>query len=80
MERVLNIFLNVVESSKHPFLSTNLLPETEAQRKKMAEECTQRSDTSGLYDGCLLAIDGWLYTIEKPSNVVNPGDYFSGHY
>ena len=79
-ERVLDIFLDAVESSTHPFLSTDLLPETEVQRNKMAEEWAQRSDAFGLYDGCLSAIDGWLCTIEKPSDVDNPGDYFSGHY
>ena len=46
----------------------------------MAEEWAQRSGAFGLYDGCLSEIDEWLCTIEKPFNVNNPSDYFSGHY
>ena len=46
----------------------------------MAEEWAERSDSWGLFDGCLAAIDGWLCTIEKPSDVENPSDFFSGHY
>ena len=30
--------------------------------------------------GCLSAIDGWLCTTEKPSDVLNPIEFCSGHY
>ena len=41
---------------------TDLLPETEEQRNKVAEEWAGWSDAFGLFDGCLAAIDGWLCT------------------
>ena len=34
----------------------------------------------GLYNGCLAAIDGWMWTIEQPSDVDNPADFFLSHY
>ena len=79
VERVLNVFLEAVEESNHPFLSTDLLPTTDAERQKFAGEWAKRSRAFGIFDGCLGAIDGWLCTIEKPSDVNNPSDYFSGH-
>ena len=79
-ERVLDIFLDAVESSDHPYLSTDLLPRTKNDRQRVTEEWAARSDAFGLFDGCLSAIDGWLCTVEKPSDVENPGDFFSGHY
>ena len=39
-----------------------------------------RSEAKGIFFGILSAIDGWLCTMEKPSDVPNPSDYFSGHY
>jgi len=67
----------VIESS----LPINIFtPETVLGRNKVADEWNKRSSASGLYYGCLAAIDGWLCTIEQPSDVDNPTDFFLGHY
>ena len=58
VERVLDVFLEAVEESNHPFLSTDLLPTTEAERQKFAGEWAKRSRAFGIFDGCLGAIDG----------------------
>jgi hypothetical protein len=38
--------------------------------------------TRGIMDGCVGALDGWLCSLQSPSekHVANAGDYFSGHY
>ena len=72
--------LNAVDDCNHPHLSTDLLPATEEERIKVAREWNERSQSFGDFFGCLSAIDGWLCTTEKPEDVINPGDYFSGHY
>ena len=77
---MIDVFLDSVEESNHPFLSTDLLPETDCDRRRVADDWNDRSSAFGLFYGCLAAIDGWLCTIEQPSDVHNPGDFFSGHY
>ena len=79
-QRVIDVFLEAVELSNHEFLSTDLLPDTVEDRKKMADDWNERSSAFGLYYGCLAAIDRWLCTTEQPSDVDNPADFFSGHY
>ena len=71
--------LYAVDKNKHQSLSISL-PVTECERQKMADEWHQRSGAFGIYFGMLGAIDGWLCTIEKPNDVPNPSEYFSGHY
>ena len=46
----------------------------------MAKKWDKCSRAFGLFYGCLGAIDGWLCTIERPSDVEDPSDFFSGHY
>ena len=78
--RVINLFLKAVDSSKHPHLSIDLLPETEIDIKLMAKEWQMRSRAYNIYYGMLGAIDGMLCTTERPSDVPHPSAYFSGHY
>ena len=69
-----------MELSSHPFLSTDLLPETQSDRRRVVDDWNERRSAFGLYCGCLVVIGGWLCTIEQPSDVDNPADFFSGHY
>jgi hypothetical protein len=50
------------------------------QLKRVSAEWSSRSSSFQILDGFLGAIDGWLCCMNKPSDVDNPGDYFSGHY
>ena len=79
-QRLINDFLEAVEKSDHPFLSTDLLPESHSDHRRVADEWNDRSNAFGLYYGYLAAIDGWLCTIEQPWDVGNPADFFSRHY
>ena len=79
-ERVIGKFLNAVDKSTHPFLSIDNLPKTEMERRKVALEWSARSGAFHVFHGVLGAIDGWLCTTEKPSDVPNPSNYYSGHY
>ena len=69
-----------MDISDHPLLSTDLLPKTSEERKKMADDWNSRSTASNIFYGHLGAIDGWLCCTEMPHDVTNPSDYFSGHY
>ena len=77
---MLDVFLDAVDLSDHPVLSIDLLPETHGNCKKVACDWNERSKGFGLYYGCLTAIDGRLCTIEQPSDIENPADFFSDHY
>ena len=79
-DRLINLFLKAVDSSKHHHLSIDMLPKSEMECQKLAMEWQQRSGAFHIFYGMLGAIDGWLCTIERPSDVDAPGDYFSGHY
>ena len=79
-QRVIDVFIDATESSNHPFLSTDLLPEPHSDRRRVADEWGEQSGVYGLYYGYLAVIDGWMCTIEQPSDVDNPVDFFSGHY
>ena len=79
INRVIDEFLNAVDISTHRDLSTDLLPKTEEDRMRIAEEWNERSDSLCSFFGCLSAIDGWLCTTECPSDIPNPPDYCSGH-
>ena len=37
-------------------------------------------NAQSVFFGVIGAIDGWLYTTNKPLDVPNPGDFYSGHY
>ena len=77
---VIDVFLHAVDYCIHPSLSTDLLSVGYDKRIQIAREWNKRSTAFGAFFGCLGAIDGWLCTTEKPEDVHNPGDYFSGHY
>ena len=79
-DRAIDSFLNAVDSCKHQDLDINLLPEKEMDRNRMAVEWNQRSGAYHIFYGMLGAIDGWLCTTERPSDVQNPSKFFSGHY
>ena len=79
-ERAIDRFLMAVDGCDHIDLSIGLLPKTDMDMKRMAHEWNSRSSASHAFFGVLSAIDGWLCTTEKPSDVSNPSDYFSGHY
>ena len=56
------------------------LPKTHQDLTKLADGFDRISGALGLFYGVIGAIDGWLCTTQKPSDVENEGDYFSGHY
>mmetsp|Transcript_2840 Transcript_2840/g.5176 ORF Transcript_2840/g.5176 Transcript_2840/m.5176 type:complete len:413 (-) Transcript_2840:41-1279(-) len=76
--RVLHKFLLAVDMCEHPDLAL-VLPTTEDAFAQVARKWSVRSDSFGLMDGFLGAIDGWLCCMEKPT-LMNAADYFSGHY
>jgi hypothetical protein len=78
-ERVMKMFIRAVLLSDHPLLAIKF-PESESDLNRTAAEWSQRSVSFGLLDGFLAAMDGWLCCTNKPGDVDNPGDYFSGHY
>ena len=80
VDRVVNNFLDAVDFSEEAILSTDLLPKTESQKAKLADEWNACSGGFGVMRGHLAPIDGWLCTTQKPSDVLNPSDYRSGHY
>ena len=79
-ERAIDRFLVAVDECDHIDLSIRLLPKTDMDMKRIAHEWNSQSSASHAFFGVLSAIDGWLCTTEKPSDVSNPSDYFSGHY
>ena len=80
IDRAISIFLDSVDVSKHKDLSTDLLPSSYDDLKKVSDEWSQRSSAYGIFHGCLGAIDGWLCATEKPADISNPVDFQSGHY
>ena len=79
-DRCIDRFLLAVDTSLDKDLSLELLPRTEMERTQLALEWNQRSGAGHIFYGMLGAIDGWLCTAERPHDVTNPSDYFSGHY
>ena len=79
IKRAVGKFLDAVNRSDDKMLGVDL-PVSYEERTKVAQEWGARSEAFGLFYGCVGAIDGWLCTLEKPEDVPNPGDYFSGHY
>ena len=73
------MFLEAAFISEHPLLEIKL-PDCEDELNRVASEWSRRSMSFGLLDGFISAMDGWLCCINKPWDVDNPGDYFSGHY
>jgi hypothetical protein len=79
-DRMMKMFIRAALLSDHPLLAINF-PELEDDLNRTAAEWSPRSVSFGLLDGFLAAMDGcWLCCINKPWDVDNPGDYFSGHY
>ena len=72
---MVNSFLAAVDNK----LEINI-PSTCLELEKLADGWNLLSTANGVFYGAVRAIDGWLVTIEKPSYVPNPADYFSGHY
>ena len=80
VDRIVDIFLNAVDLCSHVDLSVDLLPTEYNEQVRMAIDWNEKSGALGIYYGCIGAIDGWLCTMEKPADVINPTDYHSGHY
>jgi hypothetical protein len=76
---VIKLFLDAIFYSDHPLLVIKL-PDWDEDLKRVSAEWSSRSSSFQILDGFLGAIDGWLCCMNKPSDVDNPGDYFSGHY
>ena len=77
---LINRFLLAVDNSNDSSLSIDLLPRTKVEKTKMANEWKILSSSSGVLDGHLGPLDGWLCITEMPWDVHNPVDYRSGHY
>ena len=45
-----------------------------------ADQWHRLSQAHGIYYGNIGALDGWLCTTDKPGDVNNPADHYSGHY
>ena len=56
------------------------LPHTQADLFQLANGFDAISNAQSTFFGVIGAIDGWLCTTNKPSDVPNPGDFYSGHY
>ena len=79
-DRAVAKFLDAVDSSNHPLLSSDLLPRTPEAISNLANEWNKCSSSFGVMYGHLAPIDGWLCTTQKPNDVPNPTEYRSGHY
>jgi len=47
---------------------------------KLVEGFNSISTANGIFHGVVAALDGWLCTTLLPMNVINGGDFYSGHY
>ena len=56
------------------------LPKTQKELIQLATGFDTISNAHSVFFGVIGAIDGWLCTTNKPSDVPNPGDFYSGHY
>ena len=75
--RVIDNFLVAVD--ENPTLKIRM-PKTDEELWKITKGFDEISGASGLYDGAVGALDGWLACTDKPGDVDNPTDYYSGHY
>ena len=69
-------FLDAVDYCAHPPLSTNLLPQSEDEKIKLANNWNRCSDAFRIFYGHLAPIDDWLCTTQMPDDVpilVNTG-------
>jgi len=75
--RVVHMFLDAV------LICTELdlhLPKTQKELVQLATGFDTISNTHSVFFSVIGAIDGWLRTTNKPSDVPIPGDFYSGHY
>ena len=58
------------------------LPSNEQELEAASMGFSTISQSNGLFDGCIGAIDGWLCTTCQPidSDIIDKRSYFSGHY
>ena len=56
------------------------LPHSQKDLVELANGFDAISTAQSVFFGVIGAIDGWLCTTNKPSDVPNPGDFYSGHY
>jgi hypothetical protein len=56
------------------------LPTSQQGLQNCANGFDSISSAESIFFGVVGAIDGWLCCIDKPSDVSNPSDYYSGHY
>ena len=58
------------------------LPRNENELELVAAEFSEKSESNGLFNGCVGAIDGWLCTTCQPidPDITNKRSYYSGHY
>jgi hypothetical protein len=75
--RLTNKFLDAVLQCEALSLK---LPASQEALKACANGFECKSTAEGVFFGFVGAIDGWLCCINKPLDVSNPLDYFSGHY
>ena len=78
VDRLINLFLEAVDTSTHPQLSIDLLPRSNMELQRVAMEWNERSDAFHIYYGMIGAIDGWLCTIKCPSDVETQQIFFLG--
>jgi len=74
--RIINMFLNAVIGCDALSL---VVPVSHDALLKGAHDFNNISGC-GLYFGVVGAIDGWLCCTDRPSDVTNATDYYSGHY
>ena len=75
--RVIRMFLDAVLMCDELDIH---LPHTQADLFQLANGFDAISNAQSTFFGVIGAIDGWLCTTNKPSDVPNPGDFYSGHY
>ena len=74
---LINRFIHSVLTCEALHIKT---PSTPQELRTIANGFRNVSTAGDLFKGAVGAIDGWLVTIEKPSEVDNVADYHSGHY
>ena len=78
--KAIDAFLLAVDNSKDDQISIDLLPQTQVEKTKVKQEWKIISNSFSIMNGHLGPLDGWLCITNKPWDVTNPVDYFSGHY
>ena len=76
-ERVVNMFLDAIDECPDELVKIEL---PKAEEYENVRSAWMELVTEKIFDGVLLCIDGWLCCTNKPFDVNNTNDYFSGHY